>query len=47
MRKPIEYGATKEEILEVLEAAVLPSRAPTLFVGMEALLQLHREDAAT
>lgn len=45
MRKAIDLGATVEEILEALEAAVLPSGAPTLFVGMEALMQVQQEDA--
>jgi alkylhydroperoxidase/carboxymuconolactone decarboxylase family protein YurZ len=45
MRNAMELGATAEEILEALEAAVLPSGAPTMFIGMEALMKIQKEDA--
>jgi AhpD family alkylhydroperoxidase len=39
MRRARQLGATKQEILEVLEAGVLPGGGPTMHVGLRALIE--------
>jgi alkylhydroperoxidase/carboxymuconolactone decarboxylase family protein YurZ len=47
MRRAIAHGATKVELLEALQAAAIPGGAPTLSVGVQALMQLDNEGAFT
>lgn len=43
MRRAMSYGATKQEILEALEAAVTPGGAPVMHLGLRALMELEDE----
>jgi alkylhydroperoxidase/carboxymuconolactone decarboxylase family protein YurZ len=45
MRRAIQHGATKRELLEAIEAAALPGGGPTLSEGVQALMQLEHEGA--
>jgi alkylhydroperoxidase/carboxymuconolactone decarboxylase family protein YurZ len=45
MRRAIEHGATKRELLEAIEAAAVPGGGPTLSAGVKALMQLDAERA--
>ena len=40
MRRAIEFGATPAELLEVLEACVVPGGAPTFHRGLTALIEV-------
>ena len=41
MRRAIRLGATKEELVEVLEATLVPGGAPTFHRGLSALLEIE------
>jgi len=41
MRRAIRLGASKEELVEVLEATLVPGGAPTFHRGLSALLELE------
>ena len=43
MRRAVEHGATKRELLEAIEAAAVPGGGPTLSSGVQALMQLDRD----
>ena len=43
MRRAIQHGATKRELLEAIEAAAVPGGGPTLSSGVQALMQLDHE----
>lgn len=45
MRRAIEHGATKRELLEAVEAAAVPGGGPTLSAGVNGLMQLEAEGA--
>ena len=45
MRRAIQHGATKRELLEAIQAAAVPGGGPTLSAGAQALQQLDRERA--
>jgi len=45
MRRAIQHGATKRELLEATEAAAVPGGGPTLSAGVQALMQLEKEGA--
>jgi alkylhydroperoxidase/carboxymuconolactone decarboxylase family protein YurZ len=45
MRRAIEHGATKRELLEAVQAAAIPGGGPTLSAGVQALMQLEQEGA--
>ena len=45
MRRAIQHGATKRELLEATQAAAIPGGGPTLSAGVQALMQLEREGA--
>src|SRR5438309_12076056 len=45
MRRAVQHGATKRELLEAIEAAAVPGGGPTLSSGVQALMQLDREGA--
>jgi len=40
MKRAIRHGATKEELLEVLETCLVPGGAPTFHRGLSALLKV-------
>jgi alkylhydroperoxidase/carboxymuconolactone decarboxylase family protein YurZ len=41
MRRAIRLGATKEELVEVLEATLVPGGTPTFHCGLSALLEIE------
>ena len=45
MRRAIEHGATKRELLEAIQAAAIPGGGPTLSSGVQALMLLEKEGA--
>ena len=45
MRRAVEHGATKREMLEAVYAAAVPGGGPTLSSGVQAIMQLEREGA--
>ena len=44
MRRAMRLGATREELLEVLETCLVPSGAPTIHRGLSALMQVDGSD---
>ena len=40
MRRAVQHGATKRELLEAVQAAAVPGGGPTLSAGVKALMQL-------
>jgi len=45
MRRAVDHGATKRELLEAIQAAAVPGGGPTLSAGVNALMQLERKGA--
>ena len=45
MRRAIQHGATKRELLEAIESAAVPGGGPTFSTGAQALMQLDQEGA--
>jgi len=45
MRRAVQHGATKRELLEAVEAAAVPGGGPTHSAGVKALMQLETEGA--
>ena len=45
MRRAVEHGATKRELLEAIQAAAVPGGGPTLSTGVQALMELERRGA--
>jgi len=45
MRRAIEHGATKRELLEAIQSAAVPGGGPTFSTGVQALMKLDREGA--
>jgi alkylhydroperoxidase/carboxymuconolactone decarboxylase family protein YurZ len=45
MRRAIEHGATKRELLEAIQSAAVPGGGPTLSSGLQALMELERAGA--
>ena len=45
MRRAVEHGATKRELLEAVQAAAVPGGGPTLSTGVQALMELERTGA--
>jgi alkylhydroperoxidase/carboxymuconolactone decarboxylase family protein YurZ len=45
MRRAIDHGATKRELLEAIQAAAVPGGGPTFSTGVQALMQLDRDGA--
>ena len=45
MRRAIQHGATKRELLEAIQAAAVPGGGPTLSAGVMALMELERARA--
>jgi AhpD family alkylhydroperoxidase len=44
MKRAIKYGATKRELLEAIETALVPGGAPTFSTGLRALKRIDEED---
>lgn len=47
MKRALKHGATKREVLDALETALLPGGAPTFGTGLRALLKIEEEDKKT
>ena len=45
MRRAIEHGASKRELLEAIQSAAVPGGGPTLSSGLQALMELERAGA--
>src|SRR5437762_13303810 len=45
MRRAVEHGATKRELLEAVYAAAVPGGGPTLSSGVQGIMQLEKEGA--
>ncbi len=45
MRRAIEHGATKRELLEAIQSAAVPGGGPTFSSGAQALMKLDQEGA--
>ena len=45
MRRAIQHGATKRELLEAIQSAAVPGGGPTLSSGLQALMELERTRA--
>ena len=45
MRRAIQHGATKRELLEAIQSAAVPGGGPTLSTGVQALMELERDGA--
>ena len=42
MRRAIDHGATKRELLEAVQSAAVPGGGPTFSTGAQALMELDR-----
>ena len=42
MRRAVEHGATKRELLEAIQAAAVPGGGPTLSTGVQAIMEPER-----
>ncbi len=45
MKRAIDHGATKRELLEAIQSAAVPGGGPTLSAGVKALMQLDKAGA--
>ena len=45
MRRAIQHGATKRELLEAIQSAAVPGGGPTFSTGVQALMQVERDGA--
>src|SRR5205809_8024987 len=45
MRRAIDHGATKRELLEAIQSAAVPGGRPTFSSGAQALMRLDQEGA--
>jgi alkylhydroperoxidase/carboxymuconolactone decarboxylase family protein YurZ len=45
IKRAIQHGATKRELLEAMESAAVPGGGPTFATGVRALMQLDAEGA--
>jgi AhpD family alkylhydroperoxidase len=45
MKRALKHGATKQELIEALETAMIPGGAPILGVGLKALMRIEEEEA--
>lgn len=43
MERAIRFGATREEIFEILETCMIPGGAPTFHRGLSALIELDKD----
>ncbi len=44
MKRALRHGATKQEILEAIETAIIPGGAPTFTTGLRALMRIEKEE---
>ena len=42
MRRAVEHGATKRELLEAMQSAAVPRGGPTFSTGVQALMELDQ-----
>jgi alkylhydroperoxidase/carboxymuconolactone decarboxylase family protein YurZ len=45
MRRAIDHGATKRELLEAIYSAGVPGGGPALSIGVKAIMQLDKDGA--
>ena len=45
MRRAVQHGATKRELLEAIQAAGIPGGGPTLSTGVQAIMALEKAGA--
>jgi alkylhydroperoxidase/carboxymuconolactone decarboxylase family protein YurZ len=45
MRRAIQHGATKRELLEAIQSAAVPGGGPTFSTGVQVLMQVERDGA--
>src|SRR5437867_4584888 len=45
MRRAVQHGATKRELLEAVQSAAVPGGGPTLSAGVKSIMQLEVEGA--
>ena len=45
MRRAVQHGATKRELLEAIQSAAVPGGGPTFSSGAQALMRLDQEGA--
>ena len=45
MRRAIDHGATKRELLEAIQSAAVPGGGPTLSTGVQALMEIDQARA--
>jgi len=45
MRRAVQHGATKRELLEAIQSAAVPGGGPTFSTGIQALMRLEQEGA--
>src|SRR2546430_15842007 len=45
MRRAVQHGATKRELLEAIQSAAVPGGGPTFSTGVQGLMQLDRDGA--
>src|SRR5215510_10128077 len=45
MRRAIEHGATKRELIEAVQAAAVPGGGPTLSAGVQGIMALEKAGA--
>jgi len=45
MRRAVEHGATKRELLEAVQAAAIPGGGPTLSAGVQGIMALEKARA--
>jgi alkylhydroperoxidase/carboxymuconolactone decarboxylase family protein YurZ len=43
MRRAVQHGATKRELLEAIQSAAVPGGGPTFSTGVQALMKLDRD----
>ena len=43
MRRAIQHGATKRELLEAIQSAAVPGGGPTFSMGVQALMKVERD----
>ena len=44
MKRALKHGATKQELLEAIETAIIPGGAPTFGIGLRALMKIEEEE---
>jgi len=45
MRRAVQHGATKRELIEAVQAASVPGGGPTLSTGVQGVMALEKEGA--